>query len=419
MRPLLPALLALVLLAPRPAAACCADSPCPATNRWRSLTLRTEGPLPRDGVLVFSGATGNDLCSAALAPLVTIDVTRGDQPIPGALELADGRGDTFVWRPDAPWEPGAHHVHLEIDNDAIAPPPDPSPEDPGGCPTDCPDVPLVVLDADFAVGPEFSPPIPPLPSPLLALELTRFRSAITDITCCPGVLPSLSCCGSCSVVWEGAGCVELHEQGRMTIAVPPHPLPPELAAQLVYELRGDGLVLDRRLDPEGLAEFASRLSPACVQVSALHLGNGQTLASETVCPPAPLVQQLGVHPVDVLAELACDAPVLCGQPNGTWDPDACVAFDPLAPPPPPSPDPDPISDAPCPPAQGPWLSPETDDDPTTSAATDAASSGTADPASAGDEVLVDHGCACTHGPAKPPALLLLLAPLLLRRRRLR
>lgn len=179
------------------------------------------------------------------------------------------------------------------------------------------------------------------------------------------------------------------------------------------------MVIDRRFEAERLAEFDRRQMPACLEVVALHLGNGEVLASEKSCPGDAIVGALGVHAVDVAAALACGGPVRCGQPDDTWDPDACVAYDPLGLPPPPAVQQDSSLETPCPRAQGPWLSPETGEDPTTTGASTGApgSTGGGDPATAtaGDDGLVDHGCACDGG--RSSALAWLLGPLLVRRRR--
>jgi len=417
-RPLAITLTIFALLLPRPADACCVNDPsfCYKTGRWLGLAVRNDAPLPRDGVLLFSGSTHSDLCVDALAKFLIVDVRRDGQPIAGVLELADGSGHNFVWRPAEPWMPGSgYHVHVEIDNEAIGPPAD---EEPVNCPGDCLDEPLLVLDADFTVSPEFSPPLPPLPAPQLSLHVSGPEPTMTNITCCTGVVPVLDCCGPCDVSWDGPGCVELFEFRRMQVALPPQPVAPELAGQLLYELRADDQPIGRQISSDALFPDTLRNTPACLQLVAIHLGNGETRASETICPLDQLAQQLGVHPVDVPAELACADPVRCGQPNDTWDLDACVPYDPQFLPPPPSAPSDLALDAPCPMAQGPWLPSEPADDPTTSTSNPDPATAGDDPATAGDDPLVDHGCTCTGAPqvALP---LLFLAPLLTRRRRLR
>lgn len=416
MRPRVLLLAALALLAPRPAGACCAMSPCPDSERWGALRLLAEGPIPRDGVLLFAGATGSARCIDALAPFVKIEVRRGEQPIAGRLELADGRGSSFLWRPDVPWEPGVHRVRVEIDNDAIGPSPEPPTEDVLDCPLDCPDPAVVLLDVDVTVGPEFSPPLPPVPAPALSLALTAFDRTMVELACCPDVAPTLTCCGDCRPTWEGSGCVALYERRALAIAAPPHAAPPELAAQILYELRADGKVIDRQFAAERLAAL-DRQAPACAQVIALHLGTGEAIASPVTCPSQQLVEALGVRPVDVAAALACADPVRCGTPEDTWEPAACVAYDPLALPPPPAVPSDSTLDTPCPRAQGPWLVPEAGEAPTTGEG-EPASTGAGDPATAGGDSSAADGCACGPARGRGPALALLV-PLLLRRRRAR
>lgn len=407
------ALAALVVLAPRPAAACC-EGTCVETERWRTLDVHGEGLVPRDGVLLFSGATGSELCIESLAPRLDVEVRRGDVVLAGQLELADGRGSSFLWRPEAPWEPGAHHVRVTIDNDAIGPPG--GVEDAMSCPPECPDPSVLMLDGDFTVDAAFSPPIPAIAAPALSLAVSRLDRTMNGVTCCPGVIPHYGgeCCGGCDLLWSEAGCVELYEEGTMVIEVSPHPVPPALAGQILYELRADGAVIDRQFAAERLAKFDRRQTAACVEVVALHLGNGEEVASETSCPSGQIADQLGVRPVDVAGALACAEPVRCGQPDDTWDPDACAPYDPLALPPPPAVPPDSSLVTPCPRAQGPWLSPETGGDPTTSTGTGAPGSTGGDPATAGGDGLVEHGCACEGGRSSALAL---LVPLLVRRRR--
>lgn len=417
MRWLAHALAVLALTSPRLADACCAAVPCPKTARWRALHLLNEDPLPRDGVLLFSGFTDSRQCIDALEPFIKIEVRRGDVAIVGSAQLADGRGGNFIWRPAVPWEPGQYHLSIKIDNDAIGPPD--SGEETLGCPADCPDPGVVVFDEDFVVGPEFSPPIPVLPVPQLSLDVQPIDDRMSDLACCPGLAPTAECCGGvpCWPEWELGACAPIYERRRMAIAVPPHPVPSELAGQLLYELRAGGEPIGRAFDPTRLAEFGSRSTPDCIELVALHLGSGEIVMSNKTCPDEQISSALGVHLYRIFDELACADPVLCGTGDLEWDPNACTLYDPLALPPPPVFD-EPTFDAPCPIAQGPWLSPEPASEPTTSATgpDDPGTSGAPDSATAGGDVLVDHGCTCNEPPGSALAIPL-LAPLFLRRRR--
>lgn len=416
MRFYVPVLIALALLPPRPADACCVeDTSCFETGRWLNLELHNDGPLPRDGVLLFSGVTWSALCSAELSKFLKIEVRRGDQPIAGGIELADGNGWNFVWRPAVPWEPGAgYHVHAEIDNDAIGPVG--GSEDPQNCPSDCPLESLLAIDADFTVGPEFSPPIPILPAPNLSLLVTKLDHTMLGITCCPGVIPGVvqTSCGD-SVDWD-TGCVEIYERRQMDVEIAPHAIPPELSGQLMYELRADGQPIARSIQPDNLFPSIIRNAAACLQIVALHLGNGDTLSSDLVCPTDDLAQALGVHPVNVTAELGCADPVRCGIGEFEWDLNACVPYDPLTLPPPPPVLKDASYNPPCPFADGPWLTPEQAGDPTTSTGAPDPTESASGSATAGEDPVVEHGCTC-EGSSAPPSPILLLTPLLLRRRR--
>lgn len=272
-------LLALTLawLPSRPARACCAGTACALGDAWSALELAHPAAIPRDGALVLRGVTGNDRCAGALADVITIEVRRGDELLAGAWELASGSGRDLAWRPAAPWQPGPHHVHVEIDNLAIDDPHDLPDESSLDCPTDCPPTPdLLVFDADFDASDEPSPPLPPLPAPTLTLARTRFQQTLADLACCPGAAPTTSC------ELRDLQCAGLYQRGHLEIAAPEHSLPPGLIGQLAYELRAGDEVLDRGLTLAHLA--ARRDTPTCVTIHALHVGNGQTLTQGAVCP---------------------------------------------------------------------------------------------------------------------------------------
>lgn len=410
-RPSALASLALVLLLPRAAEGCCIEGwICFDRHAWAGVSLLNEAPVPRDGVLVFSAWTSSDLCTPELASFVTVEVRRGDQPLAGELELVDGWTRNFLWRPEQPWEPGAaHSVRITVDNPGLSEL-EPGSESPLTCPTDvqaCQDT--LVFEQEFSVALDVSPPLPPLPAPELSLKTSGLGDTAFDVACCPGAEPGVACASGCGCgVFLGDGeCAWLYEQRRLAASLPSSPQPPGLAHQILFELRAGDEVVDRARALGDLAVV--RNTAACFEVVALHLGNGQTAASDIVCPSDQLTQQLGVHPTDIAA-LACDAPLRCAVGEFDWDPAACVAHDPLSLPPPPPDHPDDVFDAPCPIAQGPWLSPGPADEPTSGAPDDPSTTDLP------EDPLVDHGCGCDG--SLGPSLPLLLVPLLVRRRRL-
>lgn len=325
MRPL-PILLAglCVAFAPGLAEACSLDY-CATVPRWESLELRSISPVPQDGAFVFLGPAGDHDCLADLEPHIAVDVRLGGAQVDGVTELLEDLSGLIVWRPDAPLEPGATYaLHVEIDNDAIAYEPDCGPGR---------------LQADFTVETAAAAEAEP-PAPTLDGEMTMHTGAIGGLgtlACCPGVaagFETTDSCGGQSIVWspEGEnGCTYIHERTSMYMDfVGVHAPAPALVGQYIYELRFDGELRHRSLEPNPYIRWF-RGQPVCATLEALHLGSGARLASKPLCFGQDVAAEFGVRTIDVAAALAC-VPQVCAVVDDHTDPTDCVAYDPANPP---------------------------------------------------------------------------------------
>ncbi len=127
------------------------------------------------------------------------------------------------------------------------------------------------------------------------------------------------------------GCAFVYERTYFYVdPVGTHAVSPAVAAQYIYELRLDGELRRRSLDPTPGIRYI-RQAPTCFTLEAVHLGNATRLVSQPVCLGEEVADELGVRQADVAAALDC-APQICAVKEEHTDPDDCQAYDPAHPP---------------------------------------------------------------------------------------
>jgi hypothetical protein len=282
----------------------------------------TATSVPRDGAVSFQVGASVETCLAELAPAIAVEVTRDDEVIPGRVYMPGG-ADLLVFTPDASWSPDTQYVaRVTIDNDKIAAKGDELCDNSES---------LLVGAVEFMSTSGFSQALPTPPPPVLTTKTLRIDDRYDAIACCPPTEPESDDSAGCngSLGWsEAEGCVYLFEETYLLVEMPVFAVPPQLSGQVLRELVVDGAVVAR-----GDEAFVARSVPVCASTRLTHLGTGEQSESATECPSEETAAALGVQPRDAAAEFDnCDDPVLC--PNGnSWDPAACVPFDPQAFPP--------------------------------------------------------------------------------------
>lgn len=380
-------------LTPSEADACSPD-PCSFVEGWDSLEPVNAASIPIDGVLVLRGTRQGDVDEDWLSQ-VELTVTRDGQPIAGAVEATEVR-DVLIWRPAAPLEPGAtYQVKGNLDNDETD-------EYYEGCHPD-----ILALDFEFQADTE---PSAPLTAPKTSAQESVFllqRKTLDDVVCCDGAYPNdygFDCgYGGESVYWDEGFCAATRGFGSLNVDISAEvDVPPATAQLLARELFLDGVSIGSTLDGGALGTTDSK--PFCTSVKIRNLATGESVMSEAICHGAEVADQLGDQILDPSAELGqkCkDTPYVCTVKDGQWDETQCSAW----------PGEEPTTGDPDP-TEGPTSDPS--GDPSSSDGTDSD-----DSATAGQDGLVDHGCACDSSTPSPLGALALLGLGLLRPRRRR
>lgn len=287
------------------------SGPC-SGRRVLGLEAAIASTVPRDGAVSFRVYASEETCLDALAPALGVEVTRGDEVVPGTVYMPGG-AELLAFVPDAPWAAGAAYVaRIAIHNDAI-----------GLAGSDWCDLsePWVTETVEFTSASAFSQALPTPPPPVLTTGTTQIDDRYDGITCCPPAVPESDDSAGGDGSLGGDGCVYLFAETFLLIESPEFAVPVQLRGQVVRELVVDGVVAAR-----GDESFATRSLPVCASVRLTHLGTGEQVESATECPSEEVAAALGVHPRDVAAELQCEAPVLCPSGDG-WDPTMCEPFD--------------------------------------------------------------------------------------------
>ena len=360
---------------PKAEAEDCGPVDCNFTDHWVSFAPINATLVPVDGVLLLQG--DNRYYSGEWATQVSLEVTLAGQPVAGALEETS-LYQLFAWRPAQPLEPGAtYKVTGLVDNSA----------DGEVCAPD------ITLDFEFAadVGPTAT-----LTAPAVAASEAIYVSpdySLETLVCCEGIVPVtlFGGCGegvSISLDYPEGGCATSSGQASLGVTLDITPQPEiATAGQLAYELIVEGQPVYRSTDTQlGYGSFEE----FCTQIKVTNLANGETLTTPMQCHGAALVDQVGPTEIDAALTITCTEPLQTCEvdgPNNSWDPDKCMPWPPGEP------------EAP------------TSGEPTSGGSESSAegSSEGSSEGSAGQDDLVDKGCACDGGDAKGSGLLGLLA----------
>lgn len=356
-------------LIPGEAEACPYEVDCETVDSWSNLTLRNAAKIPIDGALVLEGirhGEGDPLVN------LTIEVTKDGQPIAGALETTPHR-DALVWRPSAPWEPGASYlVDGTISNPGVHEYCGAEEDIFGG------DIFIDTVPSGSLAVPEFTG---------TAMQQSVSELTLDTIACCEGAdAPVLGpgYCGGYYLQFDEGTCGSTKATGFFTLDLQGSPVADgDFAANVIYITKHDGVVVQTSFEPG--SNYYGLTTPVCVVVEALDLGTGAMTVSAEQCFGQEFVDDLG--PQDLVPDLDCPLEQ-CAVVGNTWDKTMCTP-----------------------------LGPASDSDTPTSSDSDASAS----EASSGSDTDPDQdgekGCACNETGA-PPALLL-VTPLLLAGRRRR
>lgn len=366
-------------LAPNTAEACPGPDPCAAEDFWSDLVPVNAAQIPSDGVLVLRGDHQNGSDEDWLAK-IELTVTKDGQPIAGALETTSQHG-TLIWRPEAPWEPGAT---LQMSGKI------PNPEFDGYY--ECADA-EIVFAADLVIDSEPA-------APLGAVEFTAMQSvalypevSFETLVCCPGATPShgyAGCYGGNNdIYWDHDECAPTVEHGYLLVQMEGEAATTGPASlQVIYTLKVDGAATAT----SGAPQFNTyQDKPFCAVIEAQDLASGEVTASAEQCFGQDIADQLGVLTIAPPDKLTCPLEN-CANGDG-WDPAMCTPFEPEP-------------------------APTTSDTEATADVTDTGSSGGASDTSGQDGG--EKGCACDVGPGGEAGLLALVGLLgAARRRRVR
>ena len=284
------------------------DDPCEGLEYWTYLAPPAV-PIPADGVLVLQGAYTGTWDAGALAT-VDVTVTRDGTPVDGALELSPVSG-TLLWRPSAPWVPGAHELSGAVTQSV---------------PEECIFTPLPDLASTQQVE---AAPAPALGVPVLVGSEeyhVEHTYALDTLACCEGSAPSIveDGCGFLYLDSAGGNCAPFVGNGYLRVELDgkaPPGAPPGQTLAYRY-VRGEEKS-EWVLGPEFLLYDDA---PFCATLEAMDLASGEIRPSIEWCFGDLVADKLGVLPIDV--DLGTCEVVTC-EPTATgWDPEKCTPFEP-------------------------------------------------------------------------------------------
>jgi len=308
------AVAAIVVVGLVPAAAeACETSSC---GRWLGLEP-ARGEFPRDAAIVFSGANHAEVCVAELREHAEVTVRRGGEAVAGSFDVPVSLYSELVWLPAALLDPGGYTLTVTIDNAALDAALGVTPN-----PSCGPDVYSETIP--FLVGSGMSPPAPMVvPPPTFATMRRPLNGSWQSLACCPGVVPidgiGADCEPGIGPSGDAGDCIYFYDHDYLTISTEPFPSADGHDALWLYQLVVDGALVDRSM--RGMS--ARRSARACAHVEAIHLGTGEAVGSQVVCPPDDLV--LGARAHEPLFPLNCSEPLACGTADG-WAPDHCQVY---------------------------------------------------------------------------------------------
>lgn len=299
---------------PGNAAPCPGYDPCENLDFWSSLAAHNAAAIPGDGVLVLQGAHRGGWDDHVLEH-IDLEVTLDGQPIAGALTRSAADG-VLVWRPEAPWTPGApYQLHANVTN-AI---------DVSGCAPASFEV-----AADLIVGAE---PGGPIAAPTFtALEDHRFDPvvALENLACCEGEVPAplVSGCSTTYLGWTPGACFAVTGVGtlRLDLTVTPAQSGP-IVRQSLHRSIVDGQPLDADLALPGAVMrtlFAS--APVCVAIEAQDLATDNVVRGPETCFGDAFADELGPRPTELPDSYHCQLQ-RCELTDGAWDLQRCTPLD--------------------------------------------------------------------------------------------
>ena len=379
-------------------AAACFDigDPCVDIDTWTTVEEVFTLPVPTDGVIVLrvSGPSG----AAPELDIFEIAVTRDGMPLAGELAQSGIEG-VLIWRPEQLFVASStmvvsgtiHNVEFE----------------PGFEFCGAEFVPFE-FEVEVADG-----PMPPLMLPEItvseALDDPLLFQNLEQMVCCDGAFPRLEFigCGGSELVIEEGHCAPLDWNGAMHVeATGRANAAPGAASMIGAELRVAGEVRASTFSgPDGFVLRTRATEPFCSEVALRNLASGEEVVRPMQCHGDTLVTQLGpqtLGPDSPALEACLGKPYVCEtDENGLeWDPDRCSAW------------PADEESTGGPTTGAPTTGPDESGGGTTG--TTGATSGAA---TAADDGLVEHGCACASGARSWREAWALLVLALARRRR--
>lgn len=288
------------------------DDFCEEVEHWFSIEAHNADRIPSDGVLVLSGLHYGSWDTTAVAR-IDVEVAHDGQPLAGRVEIGPLAG-VLVWRPDAPWMPGAtysYHATVMQDDEPAA-----------QCAPD-----MIEAIGELIVDSE---PGAPLGTPVSGAEVrveVDPSIALTNLACCEGEAPGVvdGYCENEGIFWDVNVCAPIQGTGWLYVSTTVSPAAEGPAAdQIVYTRKVDGLPDLRQLERNFTVELQR---PFCIEIEALDLASGVTTKDSRRCFGADVVEQLGPQTIAPPEDLTCPLQ-RCQTTEGRWDLEHCIPYGP-------------------------------------------------------------------------------------------
>jgi len=274
----------------------------------------TSTAIAVDGVLGFLIADGRAETAFQFF-MVTVRDAEG-MTVAGNLEL-NASYSVIVWRPTAPWVPGASYTVLtEIDGSAWAE------LEYGSEPDSCP---MLPTETTVTIDPA-ALPAPAAPPVIVESRHTIVPDLALDaLVCCNGAYPHISGGpGSCTrpYLQDYRSCASRRSVGSLRID---HTLDLE-----GLPLAAAGNLASRIVDARNQPWFGgtSLLAPECLRLEILDIARGQVFVDER-CFGDDIAEQLGTiaaDPSPELAEMCEDHAYVCEVEDRKWDATRCKSW---------------------------------------------------------------------------------------------
>jgi MYXO-CTERM domain-containing protein len=288
------------------------DDPCEEVEHWLALQPHNAAEIPSDGVLVLRGEHRGPW-DENVAPKVDVVVEHEFVPVPGTLELAPMEG-VLVWRPDAPWIPGATYkfsaTAMYVDEAGLS----------------C-TLPMLGTGGELVVAGEPGAPLGP-PMLAAAARVDFFQDiSLTGLACCEGVAPMqfTNTCGDVQLSWDPTMCAPVSGTGSLRVDFTGEPAAKGPAAQqIVYTRKVDGAADLHQLEP---TFSLIGLQPYCVEFAALDLASGKITTSGERCFGDDVADLLGPQTIEPPDALTCPLQQ-CEVTESSWDLERCMPYGP-------------------------------------------------------------------------------------------